>query len=198
MSPPTFTQQAVLRSSQSACLKQGCSVANLPHRHRTNPRRRSRASEGNAGPGSRPCKSNPLKPTGGLVILKGNLAPEGCVVKVAGHNTRKFRGPARVFDSEEAALRRCRRQADQSRRRGGDPLRRTPRRAGNAGNAGRHGRAGRRRPGRFCRVVDRRAILRRNAWADGRTRCPGSRERWPHRRRREMATPSFLICRIAS
>jgi dihydroxy-acid dehydratase len=46
----------------------------------------------------------PLKPTGGLVILKGNLAPEGCVVKVAGHNLQKFSGPARVFDSEEAAF----------------------------------------------------------------------------------------------
>ena len=49
-------------------------------------------------------KSNPLKPTGGLVILKGNLAPEGCVIKVAGHNTVNFRGTARVFDSEEAAF----------------------------------------------------------------------------------------------
>jgi dihydroxy-acid dehydratase len=46
----------------------------------------------------------PLKPTGGLVILKGNLAPEGCVIKVAGHNLQNFRGPARVFDSEEAAF----------------------------------------------------------------------------------------------
>jgi dihydroxy-acid dehydratase len=46
----------------------------------------------------------PLKPTGGLVILKGNLAPEGCVVKVAGHNLQNFRGPARVFESEEAAF----------------------------------------------------------------------------------------------
>jgi len=48
--------------------------------------------------------NNPLKPTGGLVILKGNLAPEGCVIKVAGHDYREFRGPARVFDSEEAAF----------------------------------------------------------------------------------------------
>jgi len=47
---------------------------------------------------------SPLKPTGGLVILKGNLAPEGCVVKVAGHNLQNFRGPARVFDTEEAAF----------------------------------------------------------------------------------------------
>jgi dihydroxy-acid dehydratase len=46
----------------------------------------------------------PLKPTGGLVILKGNLAPEGCVIKVAGHNYQHFRGPARVFDNEELAF----------------------------------------------------------------------------------------------
>jgi dihydroxy-acid dehydratase len=47
---------------------------------------------------------NPIKPTGGLVILKGNLAPEGCVVKVAGHEHLHHRGPARIFDSEEAAF----------------------------------------------------------------------------------------------
>jgi len=46
----------------------------------------------------------PIKPTGGLVILKGNLAPEGCVVKVAGHEHLHHRGPACVFDSEEAAF----------------------------------------------------------------------------------------------
>jgi len=45
-----------------------------------------------------------LKPTGGLVILKGNLAPEGCVVKIAGHDMQHFRGPARVFDREEDAF----------------------------------------------------------------------------------------------
>ena len=45
--------------------------------------------------------SNPLKPTGGLVILRGNLAPEGCVVKVAGHERTRHSGPARVFDREE-------------------------------------------------------------------------------------------------
>jgi dihydroxy-acid dehydratase len=45
--------------------------------------------------------SNPLKPTGGLVILKGNLAPEGCVVKVAGHERVLHTGTARVFDSED-------------------------------------------------------------------------------------------------
>jgi len=48
--------------------------------------------------------SHPLKPTGGLVILKGNLTPEGCVVKVAGHERMIHRGPARVFDREEDAF----------------------------------------------------------------------------------------------
>jgi len=47
---------------------------------------------------------NPLKSTGGLVILKGNLAPEGCVVKMAGHERLHHRGPARVFDREEDAM----------------------------------------------------------------------------------------------
>ncbi|HTW44550.1 MAG TPA: dihydroxy-acid dehydratase [Acidobacteriaceae bacterium] len=45
-----------------------------------------------------------IKPTGGLVILKGNLAPEGCVIKVAGHKRLEHRGPARVFDSEQDAF----------------------------------------------------------------------------------------------
>ena len=48
--------------------------------------------------------TNPLKPTGGLVILRGNLAPEGCVVKVAGHERMIHKGPARVFDREEDAF----------------------------------------------------------------------------------------------
>ncbi len=46
----------------------------------------------------------PVKPQGGLVILRGNLAPEGCVLKVVGLKTTDFRGPARVFDGEEAAF----------------------------------------------------------------------------------------------
>ncbi len=64
------------------------------------------AAEAKEAPGQEVVrnKSNPLKETGGLVILKGNLAPEGCVIKVAGHKMMNFRGPARVFDSEEAAF----------------------------------------------------------------------------------------------
>ena len=47
---------------------------------------------------------NPIKPTGGLVILKGNLAPEGCVMKIAAANRVEHRGPARVFETEEACF----------------------------------------------------------------------------------------------
>jgi dihydroxy-acid dehydratase len=48
--------------------------------------------------------SEPLSPTGGLVILKGNLAPEGCVVKLSGHTRHQHRGPAKVFECEEDAF----------------------------------------------------------------------------------------------
>jgi dihydroxy-acid dehydratase len=64
------------------------------------------ASEATETPGQvvvRPL-DNPLKPTGGLVILRGNLAPGGCVVKVAGEERTTHRGPARVFECEEDAM----------------------------------------------------------------------------------------------
>jgi dihydroxy-acid dehydratase len=64
------------------------------------------ASEAEETPGQevvRPLEA-PLKPTGGLVILRGNLAPGGCVVKVAGEERTHHRGPARVFEGEEAAM----------------------------------------------------------------------------------------------
>src|SRR5205085_662404 len=48
--------------------------------------------------------SDPIKATGGLAILRGNLAPDGCVVKLAGHERRTHTGPARVFESEEDAM----------------------------------------------------------------------------------------------
>ena len=48
--------------------------------------------------------SNPVKGTGGLVILHGNVAPEGCVAKVTGHERLYHQGPARVYDQEEMAM----------------------------------------------------------------------------------------------
>ena len=64
------------------------------------------AADAGETPGQRVVRplSDPIKSTGGLVILKGNLAPEGCVVKVAGHAMLHHRGPARVFDTEEDAF----------------------------------------------------------------------------------------------
>jgi len=48
--------------------------------------------------------AQPIKPNGGFAILRGNIAPDGCVVKLAGHERRAHTGPARVFDGEEAAM----------------------------------------------------------------------------------------------
>jgi dihydroxy-acid dehydratase len=48
--------------------------------------------------------SDPIRPRGGYSILYGDLAPDGCIVKLAGHGRERFEGPARVFDSEEAAF----------------------------------------------------------------------------------------------
>jgi len=58
-------------------------------------------------PGQRVVRplDEPLKATGGLAILHGNLAPDGCVVKLAGYERRRQSGPARVFEGEEAAMR---------------------------------------------------------------------------------------------
>jgi dihydroxy-acid dehydratase len=57
-------------------------------------------------PGQRVVRGlqEPLKPTGGFAILRGNVAPDGCVVKLAGHERRHHVGPARVFDGEEATM----------------------------------------------------------------------------------------------
>lgn len=64
------------------------------------------ARQANETPGQDVVRSvsNPLKATGGLVILKGSLAPEGAVVKIAGHERLHHRGPARIFDREEDAM----------------------------------------------------------------------------------------------
>jgi dihydroxy-acid dehydratase len=64
------------------------------------------AAQATETPGQRVVRSlsEPLKSTGGFAILRGNVAPEGCVVKLAGHERRLHTGPARVFDGEEAAM----------------------------------------------------------------------------------------------
>jgi dihydroxy-acid dehydratase len=64
------------------------------------------ADEAQEEPGQRVVRAldEPLKTTGGLAILRGNVAPDGCVVKLAGHERRHHKGPARVFEDEEAAM----------------------------------------------------------------------------------------------
>jgi len=64
------------------------------------------AAEAKETPGQQVLRSldKPMSPTGGFAILRGSLAPEGSVVKLAGHGRRKHTGPARVFDSEEACF----------------------------------------------------------------------------------------------
>jgi dihydroxy-acid dehydratase len=64
------------------------------------------AAEAAETPGQRVVRplSEPLAPTGGFAILRGNLAPDGCVVKLAGHARRNHTGPARVFEGEEPAM----------------------------------------------------------------------------------------------
>src|ERR1035437_7982835 len=64
------------------------------------------AAEARETPGQQVVREigKPLKKTGGLAILRGSLAPEGCVVKLAGHERLKHTGPARVFDGEIAAF----------------------------------------------------------------------------------------------
>jgi dihydroxy-acid dehydratase len=64
------------------------------------------AREAQEAPGQEVIRplSNPIKTTGGIAILRGNLAPEGSVVKLSGHERRHHRGPARVFEGEEACM----------------------------------------------------------------------------------------------
>ena len=103
--PPTCTTRAASAWSCASCSSaRACSRATRrpstagpsPRSPRTPRRPRARRS-------SLPIET-PIKPTGGLAILRGSLAPDGCVVKLAGHERRLHRGPARVFDSEAACF----------------------------------------------------------------------------------------------
>ena len=81
---------------------------------------------------------NPIKKTGGIAILRGNLAPEGSVVKLSGHERRQHSGPARVFEGEEARDGRRHDRPDQPRRRRRHPQRGPRRRPGHARDARGH------------------------------------------------------------
>ena len=85
---------------------------------------------------------NPRYTEGGMAILRGNLAPEGAVVKVAGVKSSVFSGPVKVYDREETAMGAVMRGEINVRRRDRDPLRGSEGRSRYARDAGRHQRAG--------------------------------------------------------
>ena len=101
---------------------------------------------------------------GGLAVLFGNLALEGCIVKTAGVDASilKFSGPARVFESQDAAVAGILTGKVKRRRRGGDPLRRAARRAGHAGNALSDQLSEIEGPRQSLRADHRRPLLRRH------------------------------------
>ena len=139
---------------------------------------------------------NPIKKTGGLVILKGNLAPEGCVIKVAGTNRKEHSGPARVFDREEDAMA----AVTGGKIKAGDVL--VIRYEGPKGGPGMREMLGvtgaiiGRGAFRRCRADDRWALQRRDARIHGGARgsgsgrgrpdCGGARGRHHHHQRRDQ------------
>jgi dihydroxy-acid dehydratase len=136
-SPRTTRTPAARRVLAARLVEKGLLHGN-PHRHRQDPREEAALAERNCQPASHPPVVKPLKPTGGLVILKGNLAPEGCVVKVAGHERIHHTGTARVFDSEDDCFHAVEAGKINPERRPGHPLRRPARRPRHARDARRH------------------------------------------------------------
>ena len=99
----------------------------------------------NPGPARRAAAlGSRSRPTGGFAILRGNIAPDGCVVKLAGHARRSHTGPARVFEGEEPAMAAVLAKEIKDGRRGRDPRRGPRRRTRDARDAGRHRRDRRR------------------------------------------------------
>ena len=125
----------------------------------------------------------PIKATGGLAILRGNLAPEGCVVKLSGHERVHAEGPARVFENEEAAMAAVTAGPDRGGRRRRHPQRGPRRRARDARDARGHRRARGAGARRRRRAHHRRALLRRHPRLHGRPRRPRGRPRRPDHRR---------------
>ena len=155
------------RAAQAA---RACSTATRrPSTAGRSPRSPPRSRRRPASRSSVPIET-PLKPNGGLAILHGSLAPDGCVVKLAGHERRQHRGPARVFDSEAACYDAVRAQ----RIKPGDVV--VIRYEGPVGGPGMQemlqvtGGARRRGPGRLGRAADRRPVLGRHPRPDDRPR----------------------------
>ena len=143
------------------------------------------ADEAQEAPGQEVIRplDNPIKKTGGIAILRGNLAPEGSVVKLSGHERRHHSGPARVFEGEEASDGRRHHRPDQPGRRRRDPQRGPRRRPRHARDARRHRRDRGGGARRHRRADHRRPLLRRHARLHGRPRRPRGGARRPDRGR---------------
>ena len=190
-SPPTSTRPAASASSLKRLLEAGLLHERRADRHRPDDRRARRARP-RRPTARRSCarSTNPLKPTGGLAILRGNLAPEGCVVKLSGHE--------RVAPQRPGARVRVRGGRDgrghERRDRAGDVV--VIRNEGPAGGPGmremlaRHRRARRRGARRQRRAAHRRPLLRRHPRLHGRPRRPRGRAAAARSRRSATATRS--------
>ena len=120
--------------------------------------------------------AHPFSKDGGLAVLKGNIALEGCMVKTAGvdESILKFTGPAKVFESQDAAVKGILEQRGEGRRRRRHPLRGAARRAGHAGDALSDELPEIEGPRQILRAADRRALLRRHVGPVDRPRLAGS------------------------
>ena len=144
----------------------------------------------------------PLKATGGLAILRGNLAPEGCVVKLAGHERLFHRGPARVFDSEEECFAAVKAQGDRGRATSSSSATRAPPAGPGCARCCTSPRRSSARGSATRWRCHRRPLLRRDARADGRPRRAGGRARRPdrgaaRRRRRRARRRGARAARLA-
>ena len=143
-------------------------------------------------------RKEPIMASGGLVVLKGNLAPDGALIKVAGLKSLVFEGRARVFDSEES----CSEVVKKRSYKAGEVL--VIRYEGPKGGPGMREMLGvtaldlRAGHGREGRAAHRRALLRRDARDDGRLRLAGSRGRRTARAGARMATASASTLRAAN
>ncbi len=164
---PTCTTPAASAWSCASCSSgRACSTATSP-RSTAGPSPRSPPTRSRPRARRSCCPiETPLKPTGGLAILHGTLAPDGCVVKLAGHERREHRGPARVFDSEHA----CYEAVKERRINPGDVVvirwEGPVGGPGHAGDAAGHRGARRRGPGRLGRAHHRRPVQRRDPRPD--------------------------------
>jgi dihydroxy-acid dehydratase len=141
------------------------------------------ASEAVETPGQQVIKTfeAPIKAHGGLVILKGNLSPEGSVMKIAAADRVEHRGPARVFDSEDDCFAAVQNQQDQPRRRPRHSLRRPKRRPGHERDAASHSSHQLQSASQRHRSPhDRRPFQRCNARLHSRPRRPRSLRRRTH------------------